>query len=289
TEDTEIVPHYPRPVEFHVSRVAHVTTQHGLKGILDEGGFKGSGGGFMGPFVWWGLVIGPEEIARAEERYLDKIFPDHTYLEEMGADEEESEKEKKSQQPFLHYFTSSPVFRDESRYGNFRFSFSLEEVLQAYSTQFCDGKEPVLRVWKTSVYKQAIMYSVLVHGTDVDDFNRFPILGDNEEGVCAYHNGEIIWQAQAISESHKFRLREKRQERQCHAESVSVKVYYVWDHVALVFHMPLDENKQRLVLPFPQEKLIGCLTACGDDKPQYNQRILIGYDAAKRIVDEIKK
>lgn len=35
------VPYYPQPVEFHVSRIAHVTTEKGLDGILDCSGFKG--------------------------------------------------------------------------------------------------------------------------------------------------------------------------------------------------------------------------------------------------------
>src|SRR4029434_3291119 len=34
TEGYSIVPHYPRPVAFHWSRVSHVTTEKGIKCIL---------------------------------------------------------------------------------------------------------------------------------------------------------------------------------------------------------------------------------------------------------------
>ena len=35
-----VVPYYPRPVAFHCSRVSHVTTEKGMKGILDLKGFS---------------------------------------------------------------------------------------------------------------------------------------------------------------------------------------------------------------------------------------------------------
>ncbi|KAL2083054.1 hypothetical protein ACEWY4_020827 [Coilia grayii] len=259
------VPHYPHPVEFHTYRVAHVTTKDGMHGILDSGGFKG---GQRSGFLCWGLVIGPEDIAAAEQRYLEKLFPARTPWE------------KSRQMPFLHNFTTSPVFKDGSRYGNFRFSFSLPDVLQAYSTQFCGGKEPVLRVWETIVYKQEVMYTVLVHSPDVHDYDGFPVLGHNDN-MCAYQNSEIMWHAQAISKTHKFRLIKNRDEKQVSAESVQVNVYYVWDHVTLNFHIP----KSR-VLSFPLEKLHDCLTACRNEHPGLNK--LIGYKRAKKIVDKKK-
>ncbi|KAL1281528.1 hypothetical protein QQF64_000331 [Cirrhinus molitorella] len=83
---------------------------------------------------WWSLKINEADIKAAEERYLEELFPDIT------------KEEKTAHPPFLSKFTTSPVFINEtSRYGNFRFTFSLTELMEAYKKQICNDKEPVLR------------------------------------------------------------------------------------------------------------------------------------------------
>ncbi|XP_063047176.1 uncharacterized protein LOC134440947 isoform X2 [Engraulis encrasicolus] len=259
------VPHYPRPVQFRLSKLAHVTTKEGMDGILDRSGFTGG----INDLLWWGLAIRPGERRWAERRYLNTVFPERTL------------HQRRNQEPFLHAFAKSPAFKRGSRYGNFRFALPLQEVLQAYSTQFCGGKEPILRVWETVVYKQEIMYSVLVHSPDVHDYDDCPELFSNEEGVCAYHNRKIIWRAQAISKTHQFGLIEDEFDRQCSVEDLEYDVFYVWDHVTLAFHIP-----QGNCLYFPQERLLDCLNACPNGETGLNE--LIGRKKAKAIVNERK-
>ncbi|KAL2083055.1 hypothetical protein ACEWY4_020828 [Coilia grayii] len=260
------VPHYPRPVEFCMGTVAHVTTKDGLDGILGSGGFKG---GVKSSLLWWNPVIGPEEITAAEQRYLEKLFPDQTAEEKTG------------QKPFLHNFTTSPAFQDESRYGNFRFSFSLPDVLQAYSTQFCGGEKPVFRVYETVVFSQEVMYVVLVHSPNVHDYDVYPELGD-DEGVCAYQDGKIMWRAQAISETHRFQLNENRDEKQVHVERGN-GAFYVWDVVSLALHVPKGS-----IFEFSHERLKKtALTACGPAYPAINKP-LMSLPEAEAIVMEIR-
>ncbi|KAG5284473.1 hypothetical protein AALO_G00027110 [Alosa alosa] len=258
------VPQYPRPVEFHVPRISHVTASQGLQDILKYGGFIG---GWRSSFLRWGLVIGPEEILNAEQRYLETLFPDR------------SPEEKERQEPFLRKFTTSPEFGDASRYGNFRFTFSLADVLQMYSTQFCREQRPVLRVYETVIFRQLVRYIVLIHSPDVHDYDAYPELGDNDEGVCTYRDGEIIWHAQAISGTHRFRLIENREERQVHVDEVDDE-FYVWDHVTLAFHMPRGK-----ILRFPRENLKGVLSTCPNGDTDLNK--LIGKQAADKILSEI--
>ncbi|XP_063069832.1 uncharacterized protein LOC134461030 [Engraulis encrasicolus] len=268
----ERVPRYPGPVEFRVSRIAHVTTEKGLNGILGNGGFKG--GKRDGGFLWWGLALGQDEIAEAEDRYVDTAFPIQSPEKEETWDGKE--------EPFLSKFTTSPVFKDGSRYGNFRFSFSLEEILREYSTQFCGGAEPVIRVWETIMYKQEIMYSLMIHSPEFHLHDDLPTLGKNVEGVCAYHEGQIMWHAHAISGSHEWRLIEYRDERWFEAEPVQGKVWYMWDHVTLAFYIPEGE-----VLSFPKKRLLDCLTACRNGDNKLND--LIGHRKAKAIVSKLKR
>lgn len=253
--DRNTVPHYPRPVEFHVSRIAHVTTEVGLRGVLDFDGFTGGTTGLL----WWGLMIDPRDFYRAEERYLEKLFPDL------------SQEKRVRQKQFLHHFTTSPVFKDESRYGNFRFSFSLAYVLQEYSTQFCSGQKPVFRVYETIVYKQEIMYSVLIHSPDDEYCKRYKRHFDIDK--------VLVWCAQAISETHGSRLVVNEANQQVYAEDTERDKFYVWDHMTLAFYMPTDKP-----LTFPLWNLREALTACDKANPQLNRHLIV-----KSIAEDIIK
>ena len=117
------IPAYPQP-KFHVSHLKHDTNQAGLRGIRRDGGFKNPNDGSL---QWWSLSVGPEEMESAEKKLLEQKYPDRT--------EEQAQK----QQSFLWRFATSPAFKKKSRMGSYRFTFPLEEVLNAY-------REQVLRV-----------------------------------------------------------------------------------------------------------------------------------------------
>ena len=73
--------------------------------------------------LWWSLSVGPDEIKSAERRLLEKTYPD------------QKEEQLQMQQGFLEKFTTSPAFLKTSRLGSYRFTFPLEELLEAYSKQ----------------------------------------------------------------------------------------------------------------------------------------------------------
>ncbi|XP_056310974.1 uncharacterized protein LOC130222424 [Danio aesculapii] len=148
------IPLYPNPVEFHITEVAHVTNKTSLLKIWDSEGFKD----LEHSFSWWSLKINYMDIREAEERYLERLFPNR------------SNDEKDVQLPFLNRFTTSPLFKGHlSRYGNFCFTFPLSELMEAYKQQSCEGEEPVLRVYQTKVFKQEIEYVVLVHSPQFNE------------------------------------------------------------------------------------------------------------------------
>ncbi|XP_046712062.1 uncharacterized protein LOC124390276 [Silurus meridionalis] len=198
---------YPSPVEFWVSDVTHVTDKSGYKGIMKSEAFKPGK-----EFSWWSLKINENEILEAEQRYMER----NDVLE-----------------PFLKKFTTSPAFKPESRFGNYRFTFPLTDLIKWYKEQNCGGKEPVLRVHETVIYKQKIMYTVLIHSPeDNKRFGKYPLL-ENSEWVN-YQDGKIVWKAQAICETHSYQF----------ISGTAIKInteypeYYVWDQVCLVFHLP---------------------------------------------------
>ncbi|KAK3537454.1 hypothetical protein QTP70_010665 [Hemibagrus guttatus] len=145
---TKEIPPYPNPVEFCVSEVAHVTDKKGFKGILALEKFNPPDS----EFSWWDLKMNKKEIKSAMEIYIEKNFPNITKAEKKA---------------FLEKFTTSPLFKlQESRYGNYRFTFPLTELMQWYKEQNCGGKDPVLRVHETITYKQEIVYTVLIHSPE---------------------------------------------------------------------------------------------------------------------------
>lgn len=73
--------------------------------------------------------------------------------------------------------------------------------------QFCFDAPPVLRVFKTSLYKQEVVYTVLVHSPHDDGrFSKYPELPDDDpNAVCAYRREENIfmWRPEAMCATHE--------------------------------------------------------------------------------------
>ncbi|XP_073810497.1 uncharacterized protein isoform X2 [Danio rerio] len=216
-----------------------------LDRILDSEGFKADGEDLK--FSWWSLKIDEECIKAAEERYLEKVFPNR------------SQEQRERQEAFLSKFTTSPAFHiHESRYGNFRFVFSLNKMMEAYKEQFCGGRDPVLREYKTVFYKQEIMYAVLVHSPDDDEkFQNYSTI--EESRFIDYRNNQIVWRAQAIGDSIQFNLILDEENKTANAERAFGENYYVWDHVCLAFHF-------RDLLKFPKDALLQNCIPCKKKK-----------------------
>lgn len=241
------IPQYPKNVQFQVSHLRHDTNVNGFFGIMDKCGFKKQGVLGRPNLVWWSLDISRSDITRAEHQYLQ----DEGVLNPSG-------------KHFMHRFTSSPAFLSSSRLGNFRFSMSINELLQFYKNQFCKGQEPDIRVFETVVYKQEIMYVILMHGSDARDlFSEYPLLQDTPESVCVLRGNTIIWRAQAICKTHRFKF----QESTCKARPLfgRQRKYYVWDHIGVAFHVPHGE-----VFSFSKEKLLESLRLCNGVEPKIN-------------------
>ncbi|XP_029303911.1 uncharacterized protein LOC115018831 [Cottoperca gobio] len=171
------IPSYPRP-EFHVRHVKHDTNTNGLRGIRSDNGFKNP---FEDGLLWWTLSVGADEIQSAEQLLLENTYLDQT------------EEQARTQQSFLGKFATSPAFKKTSRMGSYRFTFPLEELLEAYRQQFCRGAQPVMRVYETVLYKQEVMYAVLVHSpTNQDQFSGYPLLTDDTNAGCTYGDGCFI-------------------------------------------------------------------------------------------------
>lgn len=243
------IPAYPKSVKFHVDKVSHVTGECGVRGIFTDSGFR------QPPelvdndenyFLWWDLSVTSDEISSAEEDFLMSLFP------------RRSAAQIRNQSPFLKEFTSSKAFQKDSSYGNFRFTFSLKELLWHYGDQFCGGHSPVLRVYETALYRREIVYKIVVHPRDKNHlYESYPRLPDQGDGVCGYHDGAMWWRCQAPSETYKLKLDVNRFDKNVSVSFHYKEEYYVWDHVCVAFHMEPD-----WVLHVNQDRLLKRVTVC---------------------------
>lgn len=249
--------------------MTHVTDLYGLHKILESEGFKAyDNDNDDEKFSWWSLKIDKESIQAAEERYLEKVFPNR------------SQEQTERQELFLSKFTTSPAFHiDESRYGNFRFSFPLNDLMEKYRVQMCGDQDPVLREYKTMFYKKEIMYVVLVHSPeDNERFKKFPSIENSS--FVDYEESQILWKAQAIGDDIRFNLMLIKEDNIAKAEPVN-KQYYVWDNVCLAFHL-------KDVLKFPKETLKKSLTPCNVTKIHSVKGKCCSYEEAKEILNKLQ-
>ncbi|XP_071783744.2 uncharacterized protein LOC139933536 [Centroberyx gerrardi] len=257
----ENIPPSPRP-EFHVSHLRHDTDRSGIDGIAIDMNFRvpdpeEGAEDHEDPetldLMWWSLSVGYEEIESAEKRLLEDTYPDRT------------EEQARGQERFLGRFATSPAFLETSRLGSYRFTFPLQDLLEAYRRRFCVGSEPILRVYETVLYKQEVMHSVVVHSHFYNElFQDYPLLTDSPDAVCAYEDGHFIWRPEAMCETHSFKLVQKPYQNQmvAHLLSKPKHQFYVWDNVAVAFHMPESET-----LDFDMQRLRDCLRFCEPGHP----------------------
>ncbi|XDV40349.1 hypothetical protein PO909_009442 [Leuciscus waleckii] len=237
----------PEKVEIKVSYLRHNTNLQGYHGIRDSEGFKKPSRSHSPTrdLVWWSPDISRPDITIAEEQYLNR----------QGIYDEVK--------PFLHKFTSSPAFLSSSRMGNFRFSMPINELLKSYEQQFCAGQKPNIRVFETVVYKQEVMYSIVIHAPHAQDlFSEHPLLQNTQDAVCEFRKDTIIWRPQAMSKTHRFYLSRNNQAIRIPTKN---RKNYMWDNIGVAFHVPHGQ-----IFSFSEAILIESLRLCEGAEPKLN-------------------
>ncbi|XP_053564805.1 uncharacterized protein LOC128654734 [Bombina bombina] len=211
---------------FCVSSLQHVTTKVGAEQIVMSEGFKSSKGNLgkytEGVFLSWWSAVAPE-----------------------GDISSWSDGDN---------FSKSPALKeDASRYGNFRFSFPLSELICAYKEQYCGGGEPQLRVLGTKMFKYEISHVVLIHSPGTDQFDDLqPVLLSVQPEM--YHveydskSYDMRWAPESKFSGHK--------------EEPQGLLYFVWNHLEVAFNVP-----EAGALSFPRQALLDHLSACEPGEP----------------------
>ena len=204
--------------KFRVRSLIHATTPQATFEISDSQtggelrfGFKGNPkklGSYVNlqPYLlWWGI--------KPEDNDIDDY---KTKVDECGAWVNGD-------------VCSTSPFNQQSRYGNIMFEYGMKDLLDAYSSQFCEGQPPAFRVLGTFAYTKEVMHVVLI--CRPDDLKAFTdALGDlpvpNEENSVIYKDGEEwVWIPKTTIEIWK-----------------EYPTYRRWEHATFAFHLPVGRS-----------------------------------------------
>ncbi|XP_039625572.1 uncharacterized protein LOC120539513 [Polypterus senegalus] len=220
--------------KLYITKLQHATTKTGLNGIIEEG-FKGfSSQDSKGSHFFYCTGVPDSDDVDLKIRQWLSQYPEIEQTEEN-----------------IKSFQNSPAFSDNSRYGNYKFTFELDDIIKAYRDQICGGKDPVFRIYGTFCYKKEIVYMVVVHSPDSIAFDHFPYLPtDVGDRICGKDDGGIYWCPEAMSDKCLYEQ----------VEGTAIipypfNEYFVWDHMVFAFNMSSN-------MKFKLEYLYEHLTAC---------------------------
>lgn len=278
-------------VPFPVYNVKHVTEKTALYGIWGEEGFKKTKYEKRPEFrdlLYWSADISSEDLEKARQQAYEKV---RRVI--VPSDDRKFSGELREQ------FGNSPAFKESvSRYGNFKFSFPLWDLLSWYKDQHCGGGEPQMKILGTKLYKLEIAHYIVVHSPTTDKFIGLPevpaVQGSSDPLPFVYWmDGTLYWRPESTSIPLKVTVSEDGVVRQeCFAPCRDFKlrgtcshiedgIYGVWNHLILAFHLP------NCHLKIPKEKLLQNLTACdGDGVYLANENL--NREVAEEVIQKLR-
>ncbi|XP_040191103.1 uncharacterized protein LOC120924295 [Rana temporaria] len=289
-------------VPIPVYSVKHVATKTDLEGIWGEDGFRTISNKEREKPPWiieerpefqdllyWSADISSEDLEKARQQAYEKVSKVVDPKDPRMFSGELREQ-----------FGNSPAFRESvSRYGNFKFSFPLHDLLSWYKDQHCGGGEPQMRILGTELYKLEIAHYIVVHSPDTDKFNDFTevptVQGSSDPLPFVYRmDGTLYWRPESTTIPLKVMVsKDGVVRKECYQPCAFFKndgtcfhtddgTYGVWNHLILAFHLPNGHLK------IPKELLIQNLTACKRDDI-YLKKECLPREEAEEVIQELKE
>ena len=214
-------------------------------------------------FIWWGISPDRKDIEKYSERcerftkkYMKKEHNiDVEHEEDTEEDEEGSIAESLSalsiqdrskredslrlgrqewKEQLDENFCSSPPFCVTSRYGNVIFEYNIDQLMKAYSSQYCDNKKPEFLVLGTFAYTQEVMHAVLVCPPKVIKRSEdLPLIDENNSVI--YKSGHNwVWTPETTGSRANY----------FHTNSKNIKFnkYRKWEHATFAFFVPDNQS-----------------------------------------------
>ncbi|XP_063809865.1 uncharacterized protein LOC135028622 [Pseudophryne corroboree] len=277
-------------VSFPITHLQHVTGRRSMDGIYSLGGFiakQHDRRPELNDLSFWSVDVSSHDMEAAREEAYEAVRRVVT-----PADGENYRREIKEQ------FANSPAFLKTSRYGNFRFSFPLSDLLAQYKSQFCGGEEPQLRILGTDLYRQEIAHYIVVHGPDADQYMDLPVVlsvtsGSGPLPFVYWMDGTLHWRPESTSLALKVKISEDVfVTRECYklCDWYTTRgdcvhdTYSVWNHLVFAFHIPKGQH-----LKIPKQDLRKNLSVCGKGDPFLGTETTLSAIEAQDIINSLDK
>lgn len=283
---------------FLVSNLQHVTDLFSMYEVYKQDGFKATEIQSRPEFKdlsFWSASISLDDIDGGRQRALENVKG--LLSPEMAIMYEEKVREQ--------FANSSAFNQSASRYGNFKFSFPLSELLSLYQASLQDlgfwYGEPELRILGTDIYKTEIAHYILVHSPDVTEFSDLPIVPSYDQNSCGplpfvYRKmGSLYWRPESTASALKIKITEQGSIiNECclncdffitngYCRHTEEGIYSVWNHLIFAFHLPGDR-----LLKVPKHQLLQKLTTCNTEEPYLGKESL-EPEAARKIIQRLKE
>ena len=234
---------------LHVKYLSHDTTPDNAAEILEGNGFLANQKEGLGyNLIWWGTSLDEREVKKYSAQmqiYIDELCESGNNWPYVDSRDEDDP----TREAIYSNFMSSPPFRFSSRYGNVRFTYSLDELLNAYQTQYCGGEDPDCRILGTFVYKQEIMHTIVVCPKSC---SKIPPSDKKSKGIILNERGGFIWKPEITGDKCNY------------FRSIQRDPYYVclvdrrWEHVTFAFYIPDNAEDPMLRLNNLDTHVMGC-------------------------------
>ncbi|KAL3878110.1 hypothetical protein ACJMK2_030485 [Sinanodonta woodiana] len=210
------------------SDIIHVTHQRALLSIIRDGGFipglKRIPDCILDSFVWFGLKIGQEAVDALRDYYTMQCRMEKCDISgELGSGDNFHDINCRN-------IVNSPCFEPMSRYGEFKLTFEIQNVINAYSQQFCHRTKPDLRILGTFIYKMEIMHTVLVCPPGTPGTSKYPLLDQSQTPVICEDpekEGTFIWRPDSTGDKDNADI-----------DHMKRKPFRRWEHVTFAFYVP---------------------------------------------------
>ncbi|KAJ1121092.1 hypothetical protein NDU88_009220 [Pleurodeles waltl] len=264
---------------FPIICLKHVTTLENFRNIVNEGAIRGAHRTFLLqgspvdlPVSCWSPHFPlPEVESFKNKRYSEFI----QRLEDCGATYAHLSPEEKGD--LRDMLAISPALRPDSRYGNFQFTFRLEELLGSYSQQHCGGQEPVLRVLGTEAHKLEVVYWVLIHSPSSSEFHHLPRVDSVWPRSRA---GNLMWGPESTTDLYTWFIDPSSGRLGKYPWDCEPQKMYAgsrWNNVVFAFHLPEGRT-----LYLGRDPLLGGVEACETAKSLWGD----GHRILRHPVDE---
>ena len=168
-----------------------------------------------------------------EENEGDSLASDLYALEIQGRKEQKL-REKRKRQEYKELlnenFCSSPPFCITSRYGNVLFEYNIDQLLKAYSLQYCHNEDPAFLVLGTYAYKQEVMHTIIVCPKNETKLTRFLPYMDKSSSAIYKADDHWVWRPESTGSSANYYTTSYR--------NIEIKQKRLWEHAAFAFFVP---------------------------------------------------